>query len=219
MVKKPAQFRGETGSLRGRGQSFVLDSMITRSGQILGNLVQGIYDFCVGLRDELLIILGFKQYASVPVQTQAIYLLTTCDDDEVEISSLTTALSPQATALWQVDHNWTEKTVSPQSNDIFIDIKLPQLPADQLTTTDIAIPILLPPTVDPNFASQFFNENFKVMLETDSPDHTTELCVVDHRGQVLFSSNPDLVGTRPVGHQLVDFGRDKQAFLDKSQTE
>ncbi len=195
MARNSAPLGQDDPTIRDIFQSIILDLVATWPVQTVGNNIWQIYRRLVKWLDAL-VRFGTRPTTFEQAALSKIYLLAESVGSEQFFQPSQTGSAALAMPLPHHLTPWQFQYVPPNSaserpaDDIFIDIDLPPQPADQAVITDIAIPILLPDLLDsPDITpAQYLRDNFQVIIDADTLDQTTTLSLVDHNGQVLFST-------------------------------
>ena len=214
MPRNSAPLKQDDPPMRDVLQSLVLDLVATHPVRALGNAIWQIYDRLTSWWDAL-IRFGTKSTAFERAALSKIYLLAESVSGErffqppSSDAALALSLPPRLTP-WQFQYASPNPATEASVDDIFIDIDLPPLPGDQAVITDIAIPILLPDLLNDSdlTPAQYLRDNFQFILDADTIDKTTTLCLVDHTGQILFSTATDSFETDPPSESLEIVERD-----------
>ena len=163
-------------------QSLILELMATWPMRVIGNMIWTIFDYWVSLIEGIANSVGLNRQ----VWSQSAYQLSDLNADRTHPGERYVDLNVDTAQL-------------------FIGLDLPPASQQRTTTTEIAIPVLLPDRLDTPEASpsQFFDEHFEIYAKNEMPTGSMDICLIDPDGQVLFHSQPQACPILKPWHPLI----------------
>ncbi len=150
-------------------QSLILELVAAWPIRVIGNIIWTIFDYWVSLIEGIINSVGLNRQA----WPRPAYQLSGFNENRTHPVE-------------------SDVDLNADTAQLFIGLDLPPASQQPTTTTEIAIPVLLPDRLDTPEASpsQFFDEHFEICIENETPTGSIDICLVDPDGQVLFHSQP-----------------------------